>query len=357
MSIPASKEDILAAIRAEAASRKDATPAPDVQPILPSRIEMSAFDLELRLPFQPAYPIQDFLRFEGEAFIRNAYRGVLHRDADAGGMQTFMAKLSQGELKQLILCQLLLSPEGAKIGVRVRGLGLFKLAMKTRLVWLIKPLLSLISYLQQRSTPARVSSETQFLAETFRQTMDEMNQLLLAQGSEQYMAQNRIRQLEQQLEMLHATTQDEINHATAQIAALETALAAQHDTLEQLQTRMDDQQAQAEQLQSSVESRLEQVDSTLTPISERQEQVRQALENVNHKIAYSHQQMNLLLSSLANANDATPAAVQPQSQSQSQPQPQSQPQEATGPTRAESAGTRASQSVTAPAAAKKKHQP
>lgn len=77
------------------------------------------------LPQKPAYTLRDFLDFHDEAFVVNAYRGVLRRDPDPTGMDNFLGKLRNGDYTKIeILGRLRFSPEGRRRGVRIRGLAL-----------------------------------------------------------------------------------------------------------------------------------------------------------------------------------------------------------------------------------------
>ena len=69
------------------------------------------------------YALADFLRYHDEDFIRNAYRGVLRREADATGLDAFLHQLRVGERsKTEILGRMRYSREGRATGVRIRGL-------------------------------------------------------------------------------------------------------------------------------------------------------------------------------------------------------------------------------------------
>ena len=82
-----------------------------------------------RAPSPPAfviksvYTLADFLDAHDEAFIRRAYRGILGREPDAGGLQNYLEPLRSGRAaKAEILGRLRYSPEGRKKAVKIRGL-------------------------------------------------------------------------------------------------------------------------------------------------------------------------------------------------------------------------------------------
>ncbi len=75
------------------------------------------------LPAKKHYAIADFLNFHDEAFIRNAYRGLLLREPDVDGFAHYLSALRSGRYtKAEILGRLRYSREGRQSAVRVRGL-------------------------------------------------------------------------------------------------------------------------------------------------------------------------------------------------------------------------------------------
>jgi O-antigen chain-terminating methyltransferase len=77
------------------------------------------------------YTVTDFLNYHDEDFVRNAYRGILRREADAEGLTNFLTSLRNGSLSKLeILGRLRYSHEGKAHNVHVSGL-LFRFAIKT----------------------------------------------------------------------------------------------------------------------------------------------------------------------------------------------------------------------------------
>ena len=64
----------------------------------------------------------DMEGYEGDEFIMNAYRLLLHRDADPAGLSYYHEKLTSGTgTKQDIVAEINLSEEGAGSGVFVKG--------------------------------------------------------------------------------------------------------------------------------------------------------------------------------------------------------------------------------------------
>jgi O-antigen chain-terminating methyltransferase len=70
-----------------------------------------------------SYVRADFLCFDDEHFVRNAYRGILRREPEDAALAAFLAELRGGRLsKTEILRQVRHSEEGRAVGVPIRGL-------------------------------------------------------------------------------------------------------------------------------------------------------------------------------------------------------------------------------------------
>ncbi len=70
-----------------------------------------------------SYEIADFLVYDDEAFISNAYRGILRREPDEEGFWSALNQLRDHSVSKLtILINLRFSPEGKGCGVTVHGL-------------------------------------------------------------------------------------------------------------------------------------------------------------------------------------------------------------------------------------------
>jgi len=84
---------------------------------------------------RPEYQLAEFLSFHDEDFIQAAYRGVLHREVDSQGYQTYLHGLRQGELSKIeILGHMRYSPEGKAVGTIIKGLwGAFSLHLAFKL--------------------------------------------------------------------------------------------------------------------------------------------------------------------------------------------------------------------------------
>jgi O-antigen chain-terminating methyltransferase len=70
------------------------------------------------------YHLAELMRYDGEEFVRNAYRAVLHREPDEPGMKHFLSELYSGRVAKVELIELLsASQEGRRNPVRVHGLA------------------------------------------------------------------------------------------------------------------------------------------------------------------------------------------------------------------------------------------
>jgi O-antigen chain-terminating methyltransferase len=70
-----------------------------------------------------SYADADFLEYQDEDFVRNAYRAILKRDPDPEGRRHYLSLLRSGALsKRGILSRLRYSPEGRTANVEVTGL-------------------------------------------------------------------------------------------------------------------------------------------------------------------------------------------------------------------------------------------
>ncbi|OQY13955.1 MAG: hypothetical protein B6I30_02010, partial [Desulfobacteraceae bacterium 4572_187] len=69
------------------------------------------------------YHINDFLKFRDRNFVMVAYRGILRRRPDSGGLNHFLRNLQSGKMtKAEILGRLRYAPEGKVKRTRVDGL-------------------------------------------------------------------------------------------------------------------------------------------------------------------------------------------------------------------------------------------
>ena len=70
------------------------------------------------------YHSNDFLKYHGGDFVRNAYRALLKREPDPAGYAQYLESLASGRFNKVdILAKLRYSPEGERAGVKVAGLA------------------------------------------------------------------------------------------------------------------------------------------------------------------------------------------------------------------------------------------
>ena len=81
-------------------------------------------DSQPELPTRARYSLDEFLAYQDEDFVRNAYRGLLGREPDLQGLNDYLGALRSGTLgKTEILGRIRYSPEGRRRGTPVRGLA------------------------------------------------------------------------------------------------------------------------------------------------------------------------------------------------------------------------------------------
>lgn len=83
-----------------------------------------------QLPVQDTYHARDFLFLDDLTFVRNAYQVALGRAADTSGLSNYLAKIRNGETRQDILLELVLSQEGRFKNAGIKGLKVHHLLSK-----------------------------------------------------------------------------------------------------------------------------------------------------------------------------------------------------------------------------------
>jgi SAM-dependent methyltransferase len=105
------------------------------------------------IPKTDGYHINDFLQYHDREFVRNAYLGILCREADSGGYNHYLEKLQQGtRTKVEILGRLRYADEGRRNSVKVRGLLLPFLVHSSFNIPILGYLIRLITGLVQLPT-------------------------------------------------------------------------------------------------------------------------------------------------------------------------------------------------------------
>jgi SAM-dependent methyltransferase len=139
---PVSIDDLLAQIRSEVSARNAGKVLPAQKSACPKHAPSGApcpstTQAELEPALEPAlepqpfewmkerYHINDFLKYQDQDFVLNAYRGILRREADPAGLHAHIEELRQGRVSKVeLLGRLRYSPEGRMKATKVSGLGL-----------------------------------------------------------------------------------------------------------------------------------------------------------------------------------------------------------------------------------------
>lgn len=115
-------ERVKSEIRAEADAARSRAPLPRVEPPPRPAPQASSNDGIERQRLD--YSIGELTGLDYRAFIDHAFRALLKRNPDDGGAEQQIRLLASGATKAEVLGNLRWSPEGRRIGTRVRGLPL-----------------------------------------------------------------------------------------------------------------------------------------------------------------------------------------------------------------------------------------
>ena len=300
-------------------SVRPAQPAPPLNDMLRALTETATV---AALPQKSVYALRDFLDYHDEAFIVNAYRGVLRREPDSSGMTDFLGKLRHGDYTKIeILGRLRFSPEGRRHGVRIRGLiAPFALQTACRLpvlgygiAWLnfILRLPVLIRNWQrfEAHSAFRADQNHRVLAESIRQMSGFLGQLQrdasqLAEGKASQAdfcdLREKIQQMQQladekasqqQLTDLYQQLQDALAHTASQqqLAEVQQQLAEARQQVQDALAHTASQQQLAEVQQQLTEAR-QQVQDALAhtasqqQLAEAQQQVQEVLGDLRRQL-------------------------------------------------------------------------
>ena len=256
-------EDLMHSIREEVARRRAGLVATSHRPPRPVSASTSApvnLQMEtIKLPrfgdtasdlsARQSYTLSDFLNFHDEAFIRNAYRAILHREPDIGGLAHYLTALRSGRYTKVeILGRLRYSSEGRSYAVRIRGLFVpfaFQMAYHIPVLGYVFAWANFILRL-----PSVVRNWSRFEAFTAFQQYEQTQRLnQLAEQAEQSLgvfrkqAAEREYHRDQQLEIWSEQTQGPINALSEQkadrdeLANLRVALEGKADQNEVAELR------------------------------------------------------------------------------------------------------------------------
>ncbi len=159
------------------------------------------------------YALADFLVFQDEDFVRNAYRGILRREPDANGFAAFLEALRQGRLAKVeVLGRMRYSAEGRTAGVPIRALPLAFALRSARRVPVFGRMLGIVQYLVRLPDIAR---NHELLEAAFFQRQFELNrQINTASGR----IERGITQVQRSLQDVAAAARANIDGVRAEMA-------------------------------------------------------------------------------------------------------------------------------------------
>jgi hypothetical protein len=118
-------DQLMLRVREEARRRRESMP-PDGRPnlYLDSPDEVARYSPRAAtIPVKDEYALGEFLHYQNEDFLRNAYIGVLRRAPDPGGYEHYLESLRSGAMSKVdVLARLRHSAEGRAKGVQIVGL-------------------------------------------------------------------------------------------------------------------------------------------------------------------------------------------------------------------------------------------
>ena len=188
---------------------------------------------------QNGYHANDLLKYHGETFVRNAYRAILKREPDVGGMSQNLLSLAEGKLNKIdVLASLRYSPEGERVGVNISGLAWPAYVRRIERLPVIGYLLQVAIGLARLPAMLTHQRQYEFYALTRQEQVvahvNEMNAQLAERANESsaraLTIENDIRGQQEALQSLHG----EINSA---LGALQNEIAITHATLRDVEAR------------------------------------------------------------------------------------------------------------------------
>lgn len=235
---------------------------------------------DLSPPFVPEknYVLDDFLVFHDELFVKNAYQGILLREADPGGLENYLTRLRDGLSNKVdILGSLRYSREGRNHAVKVKGLlHRYLWQRATRIPVIGYLLLSLKTLLR---TPV-LAGNLQHLDAHFHYSLNTLRQYL----------NNAITETDDSLERLESSL-DELNKRINQLEAdQKVLLGSRLDEMEErlsglneeqnniLNSRMDELRVNIRRLEEEqdilLDSKLDKLEGKISALEEEQGNLR-----------------------------------------------------------------------------------
>lgn len=213
---------------------------------------------ELVLPYRQHYYLEELLKYNGDAFVRNAFRALLQREPDEDGFRIWRHELDHDPSRITLLLKLQGNEEAARHNVTIEGLERFRRLQTGRLAKLLPRIAFwLMRRLQQRYESAgrhlQVDEIEQALTqvETLRQacatTLDQISQASWSPLGTLRQIETRQRVLEERLnqgapqvaEKVSPGGQDSQNEPDPELDAFYLAFEAEcRGTREQIQARL-----------------------------------------------------------------------------------------------------------------------
>jgi len=117
--------------------------------ILSPELKLGRFE-EAAPPFEykDRYPVEEFLRYHDEQFVRNAYRGILRREPDGTGLASFLDPLRHDKISKIeVLGRIRYSPEGRTARTRIDGLATRFAARSARRIPVVGRVIGILQYI------------------------------------------------------------------------------------------------------------------------------------------------------------------------------------------------------------------
>lgn len=214
---------------------------------------------ESQLASKPQYELEELLRASDADFVHNAYRAVLHRPADAIGLEGFVNQLRSGGMNKIdVLAELRWSDEGRMRGVHINGLLVPHLLRK----WGRKPVVGrLLRWTNallfvHHFEPALAKSEN-ILARDVQDLGRHVGRLGDQFGGLLERHEDTLAILNEQLGRVRDATSNTANVSNRRVAELESQVAAQQKALEEQRIAFDEQSRRWEKHFAHLDSELE----------------------------------------------------------------------------------------------------
>lgn len=199
-------------------------------------------------PHNDRYHANDFLKYHGATFLRNAYLGVLKRPPDQAGNDRFLSALASGDLNKLdVLALLHYSDEGQQSGVKINGLRLPAFVRKLERLPLLGYLLGIVIAIARFPNLHRQLRQSEFhlishqetllkhfdqshqqLAHDFREAIGQLTQIV----ADQQRTLETISEYQNAIDGHLETFQQQTHAAIGRLGKSQTAIAQQLSVIE-----------------------------------------------------------------------------------------------------------------------------